>query len=92
MPGRHDRHVPAGDLAAMAAAELMVLPVATLDAEHPTEPGTLVSLRYVDQPHHEWPDWRREFSIGCVALAVQGTVSRSALRSPKGMPARRSLI
>ena len=44
---------PATDLALQAAAELVVLHVATPGAEAPTEPGTLVSPRYVDQPQHE---------------------------------------
>jgi nucleotide-binding universal stress UspA family protein len=45
----------------MAAAELVVLHVATPGPERPTEPGTLVSPRYVDQPQHEWPAWAQEF-------------------------------
>jgi nucleotide-binding universal stress UspA family protein len=52
---------PATDFASMAAAELLVLHVATPGAERPTEPGTLVSPRYVDQPQHEWPAWWQEF-------------------------------
>lgn len=52
---------PATDFASMAAAELVVLHVATPGAERPTEPGTLVSPRYVDQPQHEWPAWAEEF-------------------------------
>jgi nucleotide-binding universal stress UspA family protein len=52
---------PATEFASIAAAELVVLHVATPGVEHPTEPGTLVSPRYVDQPHHEWPAWGREF-------------------------------
>jgi nucleotide-binding universal stress UspA family protein len=52
---------PATEFASMAAAELLVLHVATPDTERPTEPGTLVSPRYVDQPHHEWPAWAQEF-------------------------------
>jgi nucleotide-binding universal stress UspA family protein len=52
---------PATDLAAMAAAELVVLHVATPDREKPVEPGTLVVPRYADQPHHEWTAWAREF-------------------------------
>ena len=51
----------ATDLALKAAAELVVLHVATPGAEMPTEPGTLVSPRYVDQPQHEWPAWAQEF-------------------------------
>ena len=41
--------------------ELVVLHVATAGTERPTEPGTLVSPRYVDQPQHEWPAWAQEF-------------------------------
>jgi nucleotide-binding universal stress UspA family protein len=52
---------PATDFASIAAAELVVLHVATPGAERPTEPGTLVSPRYVDQPQHEWPAWGQEF-------------------------------
>ena len=52
---------PATQLASMAAAQLVVLHVATAGTERPTEPGTLVSPRYVDQPQHEWPAWAQEF-------------------------------
>jgi nucleotide-binding universal stress UspA family protein len=52
---------PATDFAAMAAAKVVVLHVATLGFEPPAEPGTLVSPRYVDQPQHEWPAWAQEF-------------------------------
>ena len=52
---------PATDFASMAAAELVVLHVATPGTEQPTEPGTLVSPRYADQPQHEWPAWGQEF-------------------------------
>jgi nucleotide-binding universal stress UspA family protein len=52
---------PATRFASMAAAELVVLHVATAGAERPSEPGTLVSPRYVDQPQHEWPAWAQEF-------------------------------
>ncbi len=50
---------PATDFASIAAAELVVLHVA--DGKRPTEPGTLVSPRYVDQPQHGWPAWTQEF-------------------------------
>jgi nucleotide-binding universal stress UspA family protein len=52
---------PATDFASMAAAELIVLHVATAGLEPPAEPGTMVSPRYVDQPQHEWPAWAQEF-------------------------------
>jgi nucleotide-binding universal stress UspA family protein len=52
---------PATDFASMAAAELIVLHVATPDRHKTIEPGTLVVPRYVDQPHHEWSAWTQEF-------------------------------
>jgi nucleotide-binding universal stress UspA family protein len=52
---------PATDFAAMAAAQVIVLHVATPGLAPPSEPGTLVSPRYVDQPQHEWPAWAQEF-------------------------------
>jgi nucleotide-binding universal stress UspA family protein len=52
---------PATDFASMAAAELVVLHVATPEVKGPTEPGTYLSPRYVDQPQHEWPAWAQEF-------------------------------
>jgi nucleotide-binding universal stress UspA family protein len=69
---------PAAEFAAMAAAELLVLHVATSGAERPTEPGTLVFPRYIDQPHHEWPAWREEFLGRLRALggATNGTKIR----------------
>jgi nucleotide-binding universal stress UspA family protein len=52
---------PATDLASLAAAELVVLHVATPEAERPSEPGASVFPRYVDHAHHEWPAWGQEF-------------------------------
>ena len=49
------------DLASRAGADLVVLHVATPGAERPTESGTFVVPRYLDQPQHEWPAWSREF-------------------------------
>jgi nucleotide-binding universal stress UspA family protein len=48
---------PAADLASRAGAEHVVLHVATPSAERPTESGTFVVPRYLDQPQHEWPAW-----------------------------------
>ena len=72
---------PATDLALKAAAELVVLHVATPGAETPTEPGTLVSPRYVDQPQHEWPAWVEEFLARLCAVggARGGTEIRLAM-------------
>jgi nucleotide-binding universal stress UspA family protein len=65
----------------MAAAELVVLHVATPGTERPTEPGTLVSPRYVDQPQHEWPAWGQEFldRLRAVGRATNGIDIRLAL-------------
>ncbi len=52
---------PTANLAARACADLVLIHVATPRAEQPKEPGTLVTPPYVDQPHHEFPFWRREF-------------------------------
>jgi nucleotide-binding universal stress UspA family protein len=72
---------PAADLALKAEAELVVLHVATPGAETPTEPGTLVSPRYIDQPQHEWPAWAREFLARLCAVggARDGTEMRLAV-------------
>ena len=72
---------PAAELALKAAAELVVLHVATPGAETPTEPGTLVSPRYIDQPQHEWPAWAREFLARLCAVggARDGTEIRLAV-------------
>jgi nucleotide-binding universal stress UspA family protein len=69
---------PAADLALKAAAELVVLHVATPGAVTPTEPGTLVSPRYIDQPQHEWPAWAQEFLARL--CAVGGTRDGTEMR------------
>ena len=51
---------PVLELAERAGADLLVLHVASV-CRAPTEPGTLAIPFYVDQPHHEWPAWMREF-------------------------------
>lgn len=52
---------PAADLAAESGAELVVLHVASPVPAGPVEPGTLLVPTYVDEPHHEWKAWTREF-------------------------------
>jgi len=52
---------PAADLAAGSGAELVVLHVATPTPAKRVEPGTFLVPSYVDQPHHEWNAWTREF-------------------------------
>jgi len=58
----------AADLAFRANAELLVLHVAEPRARGPTEPGTFITPRYVDQPQHEWSSWASEFLERLVAL------------------------
>jgi nucleotide-binding universal stress UspA family protein len=71
----------ATDLASKAAAELIVLHVATPGGERPAEHGTLVSPRYLDQPHHEWPAWAQEFldRVRAVGGAKAGIEIRLAI-------------
>jgi nucleotide-binding universal stress UspA family protein len=72
---------PVAALASRAEAEVVVLHVATPGAEPPAEAGTLVSPRYVDQPQHEWPAWKREFLDRVCGLgrAASGVRMRVAL-------------
>jgi Universal stress protein family. len=51
---------PATDLAARLGASLDLLYVAARDGDRPTERGSMTTPRYVDQKHHEWPDWADE--------------------------------
>ena len=52
---------PVADLARRAQADVTVLHVATTATAPPEERGTFPAPRYMDQPHHEWPAWEREF-------------------------------
>jgi nucleotide-binding universal stress UspA family protein len=49
---------PALDLAARLDAALDILLVAPHPGPATPEPGGVTPPRYVDQPHHEWADWR----------------------------------
>ena len=51
---------PATNLAARLGAGLDLLYVAAHDGDRPTERGSMTTPRYVDQKHHEWPDWADE--------------------------------
>jgi nucleotide-binding universal stress UspA family protein len=73
---------PATDFALMATAELVVLHVAAPASIRPTEPGTFISPRYIDQPQHEWPNWKREFLDRL--MAVGGTKDGMATRFEVG--------
>jgi nucleotide-binding universal stress UspA family protein len=52
---------PAADLAKHAGADLLVAHVAGVGGAA-TEPGSLPSSFYVDQPQHDWPAWTGEFA------------------------------
>lgn len=77
---------PAADLAIRAGAELLVLHVAEPGARRPTEPGTLVTPRYVDQPQHEWSSWAREFLERLSALGACPAALRIRLVLGTGEP------
>ncbi len=77
---------PAADLAIQAGAELLVLHVAEPGARRPTEPGTLVTPRYVDQPQHEWSSWAREFLERLAALGPCPAAVRLRLLLGTGEP------
>lgn len=51
---------PALKLAERGGAEVDVLYVATR-SPRPSEPGTLTTPLYIDQPQYEWPAWAQEF-------------------------------
>lgn len=51
---------PAAELAQAGHAELLVAHVTGISAAA-TEPGSLATPAYVDQPQHEWPAWSSEF-------------------------------
>jgi len=52
---------PAAEIARRAGAEVIALHVAARQAASPEQPGSFPAPRYIDQPHHEWPTWAREF-------------------------------
>jgi nucleotide-binding universal stress UspA family protein len=70
---------PAMTLAARAGAELVILHVARPGASHPTEPGSMTTPRYIDQPQHEWPAWLREFRERLCAMKPVETVAARTL-------------
>jgi nucleotide-binding universal stress UspA family protein len=52
---------PAMYLARQCAAELIAVHVAAPGHPQPSEPGTLTTPYYTDQPQYEWPAWAQEF-------------------------------
>ena len=76
---------PAIELADRVSAALLVLHIA--DPTPPREEGTFAAPRYLDQLHHEWPVWAREFLARLCCLADLGTCATSRLRVTRGEPA-----
>jgi nucleotide-binding universal stress UspA family protein len=70
---------PAADLASRACAELVVLHVSTPSSKRPTEPGTFVMPRYLDQPQHGWRLWTREFIDRVRGLGHAGNIGEARL-------------
>ncbi len=64
---------PAADLACRLAASIDVLYVASPGQAPPGEPGSMGVPRYVDQAHHEWPNWAGEIVerlCACAGMAA----------------------
>jgi nucleotide-binding universal stress UspA family protein len=64
-------------LAQRAGSDVCVLHVACPHSPPESEPGALASPRFVDQQHHEWPAWAREF---VERLAMGTSASPRSLR------------
>lgn len=70
---------PAADLGSRACAELVVLHVSTPSSKRPTEPGTFIMPRYLDQPQHGWPLWTREFIDRVRGFSHAGNIGEARL-------------
>lgn len=76
---------PALRLALRASASLHVLHVACSSKE--AEPGSFRVPRYVDQEHHEWPAWMREFLSRVESLGRAPSGIRLRMHLSHGQPA-----
>jgi nucleotide-binding universal stress UspA family protein len=70
---------PVTELAAALGATIDLLYVAAPGQRAPTERGSVTAPRYVDQAHHEWPQWAAEV-IHRLATCCAGC--------PEGVPVR----
>jgi len=81
---------PAGELAARVDATVFLLHVAPPDIcpgrPSTAEAGTIVAPSYVDQPHHEWPEWAREFVERAACLSALPPSVRRRLFVVRGEP------
>jgi hypothetical protein len=65
-----------------------LLYVAEAGPAQPTEPGSIVAPRYVNQPQHEWPQWANEviarLCTGCAACPPDVPVRMFLVQGPVG--------
>jgi nucleotide-binding universal stress UspA family protein len=60
---------PAAEFACRLGAAIDLLYVASPDEPQASEPGGIGAPRYIDQPHHEWPEWA-ERVIGHLSVCL----------------------
>jgi nucleotide-binding universal stress UspA family protein len=77
---------PAIDLASRVSATLVVLHIAVPGTSGQGEEGTFAAPRYMDQPHHEWPAWVREFLARLSCLAGLESLTSPWLQVAQGEP------
>lgn len=78
---------PALELALRTSASLHVLHVTGEIAKKKAEPGSFRVPRYVDQEHHEWPAWMREFLSRVESLGRAPSGIRLRMHLSHGQPA-----
>lgn len=83
-PSANAAVAPAAALARCAGAELLVVQVGASHAA-PTDRGSLTMPLYVDQPHHEWPNWTGEL-LERLACLCHGEALRARLHVRGGEP------
>jgi nucleotide-binding universal stress UspA family protein len=77
---------PVADLAGWAESTLFVLHVSDRKDRQGKTPGTVRAPRFIDYPHHDWPEWTREFLD---RLRSQGSIPKNIalrLRLAMGSP------
>ncbi len=77
---------PAMELARQAQAGLMVVHIVSSTPSRVSEPGTMTSPRYTDQPQHEWPAWTNEFVERMRALSHEPAPVKLRLLVAAGEP------
>ena len=78
---------PAIDLANRVSAALVVLHIAVSSPPSGAgEEGTFAAPRYMDQPHHEWSAWAREFLARLCYLTGLESIASPWLQVARGEP------